>query len=92
MVGGVEVGGDYFRLAQLLPIYETAQHFAGPVLLIHGQDDTVVSPAASRKYNVILPQSVFHLIEGEGHMFDGPHRAKVVQLVVDFLICEKNER
>lgn len=85
MVGGFKVGGDYFRTAQLLPIYETAQHFAGPALLIHGTADQIVSPEATRKYHVIMPQSVLHLIDGEGHMFNGPHRPEVVKLVTDFL-------
>ena len=85
MVHGFKVGGDYFRTAQLLPIYETAQHFAGPALLIHGTADQVVSPEATRKYHVIMPQSVLHLIDGEGHMFDGPRRPEVVKLVTDFL-------
>lgn len=85
MVGGFKVGGDYFRTAQLLPIYETAQHFAGPALLIHGTADQIISPEATRKYHVIMPQSVLHLIDGEGHMFNGPHRPEVVKLVTDFL-------
>lgn len=84
-VDGWPVGGDYFRTAQLLPIYETAQHFAKPVLLIHGTADQVVSPAASKKYNVILPYSQLHLIEGEGHLFNGPRRPAVVTLVTNFL-------
>ncbi|WP_295745598.1 alpha/beta fold hydrolase [uncultured Limosilactobacillus sp.] len=84
-VGGWPVGGNYFRTAQLLPIYETAQHFANPVLLIHGTADQVVSPAASQKYNVILPDSQLHLIDDEGHMFDGPHRSTVVSLITNFL-------
>ena len=85
MVDGFKVGGDYFRTAQLLPIYETAQHFDGPVLLIHGTADHVVSPEASRKYHVILPQSELHLIDGENHMLDGAHRPEIVKLVTDFL-------
>lgn len=85
MVTGFKVGGDYFRTAQLLPIYETAQHFGGPALLIHGTADQVVSPEASRKYNVILPQSILHLIEGEGHMFNGARRPEVIKLVTEFL-------
>ncbi len=85
VVDGFPVGGDYFRTAQLLPIYETAQHFTNPVLLIHGTADQVVSPEASRKYNVILPNSQFHLIDGEGHLLNGPKKAEVAQLVTNFL-------
>lgn len=84
-VHGFAVGGDYFRTAQLMPIYETAQHFAKPTLLIHGTDDQIVSPEASRKYNVILPQSELHLIPGEGHMFNGAQRPAILELVTSFL-------
>ncbi|MBU3829812.1 MAG: alpha/beta hydrolase [Candidatus Limosilactobacillus merdavium] len=84
-VHGVAVSGEYFRTAQLLPIYETAQHFMGPALLIHGLDDQIISPEASRKYNVILPTSELHLIEGEGHLLNGEHEQEILQLVVDFL-------
>ena len=73
------------RTAQLLPIYETAQHFMGPALLIHGLADTVVSPEASKKYNVILPNSELHLIEGEGHKFMGKEKPAILKLVTNFL-------
>lgn len=86
MVDGFKVGGDYFRTAQLLPIYETAQHFAGPVLLIHGTADQIVSPEASKKYHVILPQSELHLIDGESHMLNGSGRSEIVKLVANFLV------
>jgi pimeloyl-ACP methyl ester carboxylesterase len=84
-VHGQNVSGQYFRTAQLLPIYETAQHFAGPSLLIHGRDDQVVSPAASQKYNVILPNSELHLIEGEGHLLNGPREGAILKMVAAFL-------
>lgn len=85
-VQGFKVGGAYFRTAQLMPIYETAQHFDHPTLLIHGLADQVVSPDATRKYNVIMPQTEMHLIEGEGHLFNGPQRPAVIQLVTNFLL------
>lgn len=85
-VHGFKVGGAYFRTAQLMPIYETAQHFDHPTLLIHGLADQVVSPEATRKYNVIMPQTEMHLIEGEGHLFNGPQRPAVIQLVTNFLL------
>ncbi|MBB1079478.1 alpha/beta hydrolase [Limosilactobacillus sp. STM2_1] len=84
-VHGFTVGGDYFRTAQLMPIYETAQHYDGPTLLIHGESDQVVSPAASQKYNVIMPNSELHLIPDEGHKFAGSHRDEVLKLVASFL-------
>lgn len=86
-VGGFKVGGDYFRTAQLLPIYETAQHYAGPVLMIHGLTDTVVDPKASQKYNVMYQNGVIHFLEGASHQLrgDGDQRETTLQLVADFL-------
>ena len=84
-VSGYSVGGGYFRTAQLMPIYETAQHYGGPTLLIHGEADKVVSPAASQKYNVIMPNSKLHLIPDEGHMFNGAKRQEILELVASFL-------
>lgn len=55
-VGGFKVGGDYFRTAQLLPIYETAQHYAGPVLMIHGLADTVGRPQGLTKVQRYVPK------------------------------------
>lgn len=85
-VGGYTVGGGYFRTAQLLPIYETAQHYDGKVLLIHGLDDQVVSPEASRKYNVILPNSELHLLEGVDHAFSAPQGDQSLSIIKKFLL------
>lgn len=84
-VKGVNVGGAYFRTAQLLPIYQTAEHYNKETLLIHGLDDKVVSPNASRKFHTLLPESQLHLIEGEGHTFIGNNRPEVLKLVGNFL-------
>lgn len=80
-----DVSGQYFRTAQLLPIYETAQHFAGPALIIHGLADKVVSPEAARKYNVILPESKLYLMEGEDHMLEGAKLDGILNTVTEFL-------
>ncbi|MCI1974901.1 MAG: alpha/beta hydrolase [Limosilactobacillus sp.] len=84
-VHGEAVSGEYFRTAQLLPIYETAQHFMGPALLVHGLTDAIVSPEASKKYNVILPKSELHLVEGEDHMLVGKRENEILQLVTEFV-------
>lgn len=70
---------------QLLPIYETAQHYSEPTLLIHGLADNIVSPEASKKYNVIMHNSELHLIPEEGHMFNGSRRQEILELVANFL-------
>lgn len=90
VVDGWTVGGKYFRIAQLLPIYETAARYDGPVLLVHGLADKVVDYFASVKYDKIYQNSELHLIKGAGHRLfgDGGQRAETLQLISDF-ICKK---
>lgn len=56
------LGGFYLRIAQQLPIYEVSAQFTKLVCLIHGTDDNVVSPNASKKYDQIYQNSTLHLI------------------------------
>ena len=59
--------------------------YYGPTLIVHGEDDQVVSPEAARKYNVIFPQSKLYLMPGEGHLLEGPKLAEILQTVTTFL-------
>lgn len=88
MLDGFEVGGAYFRTAQHLHIYETAQGYQGPVLLVHGLADPVVSYEATKKYDQIYQHDKLHLIEGAGHnlMGDGDQRQEAKDLVTQFLL------
>lgn len=79
------LGGFYLRIAQQLPIYEVSAQFTKPVCLIHGTDDTVVSPNASKKYDQIYQNSNLHLIEGADHYFSDNYQKNAVNLTADFL-------
>ena len=78
------LGGFYLRIAQQLPIYEVSAQFTKPVCLIHGTDDTVVSPNASKKYDQIYQNSTLHLIEGADHCFSDSYQKNAVNLTTDF--------
>ena len=64
------LGGNYIRVAQTIHPEEAMERFAGPVLLLHGdQDDTVPvqdSMEASRRYK----NCRLEVIPGETHHFD----------------------
>ena len=82
---GLRVKGDYAKTAQTLPIYEVSGNFKGPVCLIHGTSDSLVSPKASQQYHEIFTDSSLHLLKGVDHEFyRGTEEA--VSLAVDFLI------
>ena len=79
------LGGFYLRVAQQLPIYEVSAQFTRPVCLIHGTNDTIVSPNASKKYDQIYQNSTLHLIEGADHCFSDNHRKTASNLTAEFL-------
>ena len=79
------LGGFYLRIAQQLPIYEVSAQFTKPVCLIHGTDDTVVSPNASKQYDQIYQNCTLHLIEGADHCFSDSYQKNAVNLTTDFL-------
>ncbi|MFC6259438.1 alpha/beta hydrolase [Levilactobacillus fujinensis] len=85
MDNGKTLSGFYLRTAQLLPIYETAQNFTGPVCLIHGTADQIVSNQASQRYNDGYKNSTLHLIPGADHGLDGAARETTLQLVTNFI-------
>ncbi|MDV0430362.1 alpha/beta fold hydrolase [Lactiplantibacillus sp. DA1] len=78
----LKVGGFYLRTAQQLPIYEVAQQYAGPVTLIHGTADTVVSPRASEKYHEVYQHSQLHWVQDGDHRFSGDARSTAIRLAL----------
>lgn len=83
---GTVVGGFYLRTAQTLPIYEVAQHYAGPVCLMHGDQDKVVDMVASKRYHAIYQHSELHIVAGATHQFREATRSETLKLVTRFLI------
>lgn len=78
------LGCLYFRIAQKLPIYEVSSQYEGPVSLIHGIEDNIVSCNASKKYHEVYADSELHLLEGEDHGFS--HNIdEAVYIAVDFI-------
>lgn len=80
-----KVGGQYFRIAQMLPIYETAARFVGPALSVHGACDTVVDPSASRRFGEALPNCAVSMYLGLDHGLNGEGRDQVLDEVARFL-------
>lgn len=65
--GIFKLGRDYLTQTQQLDIYGTAANYQGPVCLIHGTKDRIVSVRCSKKYDEIYKNSQLHLVEGETH-------------------------
>lgn len=82
--GKFKLNDWYFRTAQFLNIYDVAQSYRKPVLILHGEKDKVVNNYASIRYHAIWPQSEIHLIAESDH---GLHqnRQEVYNRVIKFL-------
>ena len=78
--GGHKVGRNYIKVAQTLPIYETAEKFQGPALMIHGTGDIVVPYTFSLHYQHIYKNSRLELLTNFDHSFtqDVKRAAKIV--------------
>ena len=78
-IKGLTLEAGYVRSAQAIHVEEAIDAFSGPVLLLHGEADDVVSlrdvAAAAERYQ----HCRLELIPGETHHFDrAPERMKTL--------------
>lgn len=79
-----KLGHDYLVQTQQLDIYGIAQHYQGPVCLIHGANDGIVPLWCSEKYHKVYRDSQLNIVKGENHMFILKGRY-VAAMIVQFL-------
>lgn len=77
------VGRNYIVSAQTLPIYETAEKFTNPALMIHGTADVIVPYTYSLSYKKIFRRGELKLLDGDDHSFVGDE-ARVAKIAADF--------
>lgn len=86
LINDFVAGGFYVRTAKTLPIYEVAQHYEGPVLLVHAGNDQVVNEIASERYHAVYKNSSLHIIPGADHSFyEKDYGQQAAELVSKFL-------
>ncbi len=83
--GGRDVGGLYFRMAQLLPIYETTGQFAGDALAVIGGQDGLIRPESIRRYGECMPHCRVAELPALDHGLAGADHPKMLELVRAFL-------
>lgn len=82
---GVTLGRKYFEAVHGLKIYEKIGGYQGPVLVMHGEDDPVVSVDYSRRLSEVCHDFRLEVFAGEGHGFTEAGDARVAQLTLDFV-------
>lgn len=70
--GWIRVGRNYATDVWDLDCYRNLAGYAGDVLLLHGDRDTTVDIAISKRAAEVIPSCEFHTIAGGGHEFFGP--------------------
>jgi alpha/beta superfamily hydrolase/peroxiredoxin len=83
LYGGHRLGRAYIKSAFSLPIYETAAHYQGPALIVHGTGDRVVPYTYGERYHEQWKDSEFELLPEFDHGFS-QNQYRVAQLVSDF--------
>ncbi len=78
------IEGPYIEAARKLDIYKDARDYMGPVLLMHGAEDTVVPYTYSEHLAEEFPHNDLRIYEGLGHMFS-KHEEKIAGEAADFL-------
>lgn len=82
--GFMKLGREYLITTQQLDIFGTASAYHGPVLLLHGDKDSIVPLWCSEKYlETYGDRATLRVIPGVNHTIT-THRKEVVQYAVDF--------
>ncbi len=85
-IQGVTVGRAFLEAAHGLDFYQEVSGYAGPVLILHGTGDTVVSSGYSVKaVNKAYKHARLELLADAGHGFEGGYFKYAVRVIVDFL-------
>ena len=84
-LGGVFVR-DLFDIECMSRLHE----FEGPVVIIHGSEDSLVSADVSEQAVELFPNAELHIIKGAGHGFGGEDFEKAAGYALDYLF--KNAR
>ena len=70
VIKGLELDGNYIRVAQTLHAEEAADRYRGPVLILHGDEDDTLPPEDSRRMARRYRNCELAVIPGETHHFD----------------------
>ena len=84
---GLELSGNYVRVAQTIYPEDEIARYDGPVLIIHGDEDESVPYSCAPKAAKLYKNAKLITIEGEDHCYTR-HLDQVQKAVRDFLISQ----
>ena len=89
-VMGMTLGAVYHRDALSFDIYDRLPNYPGPVLLMHGEADTLVPISYSERAEKVFPDARLVRFPGAGHGFGGADWLKAAETGLDFLNGVRN--
>ena len=81
----VPLGRRFFEEVKPMKVFERIDSFQGPVLIIQGDADNVVSMDDSRRAAQTYKNAKLHVIPGAGHGFRPRERAEAIEQIKAFL-------
>ncbi|MHC1684772.1 MAG: alpha/beta hydrolase [Clostridiaceae bacterium] len=93
-VEGLLVGTDFVDDVKKVKIYERASKYNKKSIIIHGDEDEVVSICASKKYLEIYGEKTqLKMINGANHLFDKKHwKEELIEHTTEYFIQELNRK
>lgn len=70
VIKGLELDGNYLRVAQTIRVEDAVDRYPGPVLILHGDEDDTVPPEDSRRMAERYRNGELAMMAGETHHFD----------------------
>lgn len=84
--GATTLGKIYATDIYDLDAWKLCSEFSGPVLIMHGTEDTSVDISFSQKAVTVFPNAKLEIIDGAGHGFSqAEYRGKTMQMASDFI-------
>lgn len=83
-VFGLHLGEAFDREAKDIDVYGTIPAYGGPVLLIHGDQDSIVPLSYSEKALSAYKDARLTVIPGAGHGYDGADSVAAREYSIDF--------
>lgn len=77
--------GDYIRVAQTIHVEDEIERFDKPVLIIHGDEDAVVSYSYAQKAQKLYKNAKLVPIHGADHCYEG-HIEELTDAVYSFFV------
>lgn len=84
-VFGTPVGRVYFTDIFQMDVYDKIGNFNKNVLIVHGNDDSIVPISYSERAVEVYPSAELIVMDGAGHGFYGADRGNAVMDIVEFL-------